>query len=91
MDITYDPVKRLINLRKHSVDFVDIDETFFSDPYAQSTEDHGHDEQRWVAVGTTGLGDLLVVVYTYPDNAEIRVISARRADSSERRQYEEKR
>ena len=47
-------------------------------------------EERFVTLGTDALGRLLVVVYAWRGE-EIRVISARRATTSERRAYESKR
>ncbi|HEV3425457.1 MAG TPA: BrnT family toxin [Paraburkholderia sp.] len=89
MDVIYDPAKRQTNLHKHGVDFVDIDEVLFSDPYALMCEDEDHDEQRFVVIAMDGFGNVLVVVYTYPDDTTIRLISARRADPQERQQYED--
>lgn len=91
MDITFDPAKRLANIQKHGVDFLDIDDVFFADYYALTREDSDHHERRFVSVAANGLGQVLVVVYTYPDATTIRLISARRVEPIERRQYEEKR
>jgi uncharacterized DUF497 family protein len=91
MDITFDPAKRLTNIQKHHVDFLDVDDVFFADDYALTREDFDHHEQRYVSVATNGLGQVLVVVYTCPDATTIRLISARRVEPAERRQYEEKR
>ena len=44
-------------------------------------------EQRFASVGFDALGRVLVVVYTYYGDA-IRIISARRATSKERKYYE---
>ncbi|MBU9597929.1 BrnT family toxin [Burkholderia multivorans] len=76
------------NLAKHGVDFVEVDDTFWSDPMALTVEDPDHYEQRFVSIAANGLGAILVVVYSYPDEETIRVISARRAGPLERRQYE---
>ncbi len=45
-------------------------------------------EERFVTMGFDALGRVLVVVYTWR-GAGVRLISARRATGSERRQYEE--
>ncbi len=47
-------------------------------------------EERSVTVGMDALGRVLVVVYTWRDD-EPRLISARKANRTERRQYESKR
>ena len=49
-----------------------------------------HNEQRFVTVGADLLGRVLVVVYAYTREEEIRLISARKASPNERRIYEEK-
>lgn len=70
------------------VDLADVEGVFF-DPRALTREDRDHGEERFVTLGMDGFGRLLVVVYTYRDEDEIRVISARQAEPRERRAYEE--
>ena len=60
------------------------------DPLAVTIEDSLHGEQRFVTVGTDLLGRVLVVVYAYAGEEEIRLISARKATPKERKTYEEK-
>lgn len=86
MDVTFDPAKNATNIAKHGVDFAEIEGVFF-DPVALTIEDSDHDEQRFVTLGCDGYGRLLVVCYTYRGN-RIRVISARKAEPHERKQYE---
>jgi len=50
-------------------------------------EKEGPEDDRFVTVGTDGLGRLLVVVYVWRGE-RVRVISAREATRRERRQYE---
>jgi uncharacterized protein len=85
----WDPAKAAANLRKHGVDFADA-ETALSDEMALTMPDEGSHEDRFVALGTDALGRLLVVIYEWRDD-DVRVISARKASRSERRQYEDKR
>jgi uncharacterized protein len=87
MKITHDPVKNKINRQKHKIDFAEIEVVFY-DSQAVTIEDRDHNEQRFVTLGQDGLGRLLVVVYHYRSEDEIRVISARLAQSHERRIYE---
>lgn len=75
-------------LKKHKVDFADA-VTVFDDDLAITVEDVDHDEERFVTIGMDALGRLLVVVYTWRE-VSIRLISARKATKSERRQYEER-
>jgi uncharacterized DUF497 family protein len=50
------------------------------------------DEERWITVGAIGSGSILLVVHTFYEEGDeevIRIISARAAESHERRAYEE--
>jgi len=86
VDYEWDPQKASANLRKRSVDFADA-VGVFEDPLAITITDDRHEEARFVTVGTDFLGRLLVVAYTWKGQ-NIRIISAREALPSERRQYE---
>jgi len=57
---------------------------------AITIEDTRHGEQRFVTIGADILGKVLVVVYAYSGEEEIRLISARKATPKERRVYEQK-
>jgi uncharacterized DUF497 family protein len=86
MQFEWDPHKQRVNLRKHGVELADV-VAVFRDPLALTVEDREHDEQRFVTIGTDGFGRTLVVVYAYRGTDTIRLISARRADPTERKQY----
>lgn len=86
MELSFDPDKNRINLRKHGIDLADTEAVFY-DLNAITVEDRDHEEQRFVTLGMDGLGQLLVVCYTYRDDT-IRVISARKAEAHERKVYE---
>ena len=58
------------------------------DDLAVTIRDDVSDEKRYVTIGNDALGRVLVVVYTWRGE-RIRLISARKATSRERRQYEE--
>jgi uncharacterized DUF497 family protein len=83
----WDEAKRRANLRKHGIEFADA-VSVFDDLRAMTIEDRDHDEQRFVTLGVDAFGRILVVVYTYPEQETIRLISARKAEPHERRQYE---
>jgi len=57
---------------------------------AITIEDKRHGEQRFVTIGTDLLGRVLVIVYAYAGDEEIRLISARKASPKERKIYEKK-
>jgi uncharacterized DUF497 family protein len=63
--------------------------TVLDDPFAITIEDREQDEQRFVTLGADLTGKILVVVYAYASDEEIRLISAREASRGERRRYEE--
>ena len=81
----WDPNKAFANLRKHGIDFADAIEVL-SDDSAITIEDTRFEEERFVTIGMDGFSQILVVVYTWRGNS-IRLISARKADRSERQQY----
>jgi len=87
MDLEFDPVKNAENIQKHGIDLADVEYVFF-DPFALTREDRDHDEQRFVTMGVDGFGRVLVVCYTYRGERVIRLISARKAEAAERKQYE---
>lgn len=89
----WDTRKAKDNARKHGVTFEEA-ETVFLDDYALVIGDPGHseDEDRFVLLGISARLRMLVVCHCYRESdTEIRLISARKADRDERRQYNERR
>ncbi|MDP1680602.1 MAG: BrnT family toxin [Burkholderiales bacterium] len=92
-DFEWNSAKALFNVGKHGVT-LDQGATVFLDPLALTVYDatHSQDEERWLTVGLDEGGKLLVVAHTYkmtrPDNARVRLISARLATKRERQFYE---
>ncbi|MBC7183357.1 MAG: BrnT family toxin [Marinobacter sp.] len=85
----WDPKKAQLNIKTHGVSF-DEASTAFRDPLSQTIDDplHSEDEDRFVLIGRSIQGRLLVIVHT--DRGErIRIISARFATKKERLRYEE--
>jgi uncharacterized DUF497 family protein len=89
MKVVWDTKKAVANIRNHGIEFPHA-ATVLDDPMAVTIEDTRHGEQRFVTVGADILGRVLVAVYIYSGEEEIRLISARRATPKERRIYEEK-
>lgn len=77
------------NLKKHKVSFEEA-KTVFNDPFSITMLDpqHSMNEHRYIDIGCSSKGHILVVVYT-DRRSNIRIISCRRATKSERRIYEE--
>ncbi|MCL5285180.1 MAG: BrnT family toxin [Nitrospirae bacterium] len=87
MGIEFDPSKAKENLKKHGVSLSDSEPVLY-DPRALTLDDTSSEmEQRFITVGMDALGRILTVVWTErKDN--IRIISARKASTSERKGYE---
>ena len=84
---SWDPRKATTNAAKYRVSFEEAT-TVFADPLALVVEDRHHAE-RSVIIGCSRRNRVLVTVFSEVLHQEIRIISARRATSRERRQYEE--
>lgn len=85
----WDPGKAISNFADHGVHFEDAI-TLFYDPLELTTRDYLHslDEERWLSIGATSAGPLVVVSYTDRGDT-IRIISARFPTRQERKAYEE--
>jgi uncharacterized DUF497 family protein len=92
MRFEWDDRKNELNHRKHDVTF-EIASTAFDDPFALTQPDiSSEDEERWITLGAVEPGLVLFVVHTHIESEGeevIRIISARKAESSERKLYEE--
>lgn len=88
MKFVWNTKKAEINQRKHGVGF-DEASTVFGDPLAGTFPDADHSlgEARFITVGRSSSGRLLVVSHT-ENSSEFRIISARPATTRERKQYE---
>jgi uncharacterized DUF497 family protein len=87
--VEWDQAKAAANRSKHGVDFADA-ATVLTDDFALTQRDETADEERFVTVGMDATGRVLTVVFAWRGEA-VRLISARRATTSERRQYEKNR
>ena len=89
MTFEWDDAKAAANLVKHGVSF-DEAKTVFDDPLFVDFYDpeHSVEEHRYITIGESKQGRLLIVAYTQRDEA-IRLISAREVTSTEREAYEE--
>ena len=94
LNFEWDPVKARANQKKHGVSFEEGTEVF-RDPLAISIfdEDHSTDEDRWITLGATSQGTILVVVHTFREvgsqgETTVRIISVRQATRRELKDYE---
>ena len=89
MTYEWDARKAKSNLQKHGLDFEEAS-TVFLDPLALTFPDPGHSilERRELTIGCTIKGQVVFVAHC-ERNRRIRLISARPATRSERKEYEE--
>ena len=89
MEFEWDENKATANRSDHGVTFGEA-KTVFEDPFyvVFDDPDHSYDEHRYIIVGRSKLGRLLIVSYTEREDAT-RLISARKTTRRERQDYEE--
>ena len=85
----WDKNKNLKNIKKHHVSFEEAVSAFFDESsLIIEDEQHSELEERFVLMGLSTKGNLLVVCHCYRNVDEtIRIISARKADTLEAAQY----
>jgi uncharacterized protein len=84
---SFDPKRNAANIKKHGVSLSEGDGVL-GDPLALAIEDEGaQGEQRFVTIGMNVFGAVMVVVHT-PRRDGPRIISVRKPDPRERRDYE---
>jgi uncharacterized protein len=86
---TWDPRKDAANQRKHGISFAEAQSAFLDDEALLLDDpDHSEAEDRFVLIGLSQQLRILVVAHSHrASDAEIRLISARRACRSESRRY----
>jgi uncharacterized protein len=93
-DFEWDIRKAKSNFHKHRISF-ERATTIFRDPHILSIpdEEHSASEERWLTIGLDENGILLVLSHKFKDLSvalcKIRIISARKATTTEEEQYEE--
>ncbi|TAG97968.1 MAG: BrnT family toxin [Oscillatoriales cyanobacterium] len=89
MKFEWDENKAAVNLSKHKISFEEA-KTVFDDPlYVDLYDpDHSDEEDRYIIVGESLQGNLLIVSYTERGDF-MRLISARKVTRVEREVYEE--
>ncbi len=87
----WDLQKEKINKLKHKIAFDEAASVFFDDKaIVEFDVDHSFSEERFKVIGFSMKANLLFVVFVEKDKNIIRIVSARKASSKERRKYEEK-
>jgi len=85
MEFEWDEAKRQANITKHDVDFLEAMELLADAPILHDDSRQDYGERRCQATGIVD-GKMLVVIFTIREGS-FRIISARRANSRERRKY----
>ena len=88
MKYEWDEDKRVANYIKHNVDFLDAERFEWTSAIEAIDDRAEYGEERWIALGYID-NRLHVLIYALRGDS-IRLISLRRANSRERKYYEEK-
>ena len=83
----WDAVKNRANVRKHGFDFVEAEAMFRGLLIVSADLAVDYGEHRWQGIGAVGSG-IAVVVFTLRDAETVRIISLRKANREERKEYE---
>ncbi len=89
LNFEWDENKNLSNQKKHGISSEEA-KTVFSDELGRliSDPDQSEGEERFILMGMSSQLKLLTVCHCERDSNTIRIISARKADTLERKQYE---
>jgi len=85
----WDENKNQTNQRKHGISFEEASTVFF-DAYAILFDDpdHSEEEERFLIIGVTSQEKICIVSHCYRGrDQKVRIISARKATTSERKIY----
>jgi uncharacterized protein len=88
---TWDPLKNSENVKKHHISFDEAKSVFYDDnARVVHDPDHSNDEDRFIIIGLSITLRILIVSHRYRERENvIRIISARKANNRERKQYTE--
>jgi uncharacterized DUF497 family protein len=89
MEFDWNPDKAVLNFEKHGISFQEA-ATVFNDPLSMTFPDPDHSigESRYVIIGLSRFGELLVIAHTDREE-KVRIISARKATRQEKKFYEQ--
>lgn len=94
MKFEWDENKNIENIKKHGVSFEEATSIFLNKILEEPDIEHSQEEERYKAVGISVYLRELLVVYCIREivnnDKSTRIISARKANSEERRKYYER-
>jgi uncharacterized protein len=79
--------KNRANIRKQGLDFADAAEMFRGMLLVEPDTREDYGEKRWKGIGVMG-GRMVAIIFTERSADTIRIISLRKADREEQREYE---
>jgi len=89
MEVEWDQEKAQSNRDKHGVSFEEAQTVFDAPLYVDFYDpDHSENENRYIIIGTSSVGNILLVSYTERGDI-IRIISARQVTKQELKAYQE--
>ncbi len=84
----WDETKNRANVRKHGFDFTEAEEMFRGALLVRPDTREDYGERRWIGIGMVQ-GRVAFVAFAERPNDTIRIVSLRKADHEERKEYEE--
>ena len=84
----WDEAKNRTNIRKHGFDFALAAQMFRGPLFVQPDTREDYGEKRWTGLGMAG-GRVAVVAFAELSSDHIRIISLRKANHEERKEYED--
>lgn len=89
LEFVWDAKKNAANRKKHGISFDEASTVFYDDQAIQFFDpDHSHEEDRFILLGISFRLRVLVVCHCYRENDwKVRIISARKANLDEEREY----
>lgn len=85
MKYEWDETKRLVNLQRHGIDFADVRQVFENETATEIDDRFDYGEVRYISLGLL-FGEVVAVSHTETD-ANIRIISVRKAEKYEQDKY----
>ena len=87
MAFEWDEAKNRANIRKHGFDFADAKEMFRGPILVRPDTREDYGEESWIGIGMTQ-SRIAFVAFAAEREGTIRIISLRKADHEERKEYE---
>jgi uncharacterized DUF497 family protein len=88
MEFEWDPEKSKSNLKKHGISFEEAKEIFLGPVLTAQDRRKDYGEKRFISIGALSGVVFLVVAHT-DRKGKVRIISARKANQTERKFYYE--